>query len=340
MLNRIRTLLTHKIYDLPIVVLMPHSSCNCRCVMCDIWKANHNKKEITAEQLEKHLEAFRGARVREVVLSGGEALLHSNLWTLCEQLRKLKIKITLLSTGLLLERYRDKILAYIDNVIVSVDGSPEVHDAIRNIPNGYAKISSGIRALRELDPSFRITARCVLQKRNYRDFINIVMSAKSIGLDQISFLAADVSSTAFNHTDENTSIKVRDIIMDESEIREFESIIERSFTEHPDFYDSRFIAERPGKMKSIVQYYKALIGLGDYPHVLCNAPWVSTVIESDGSVLPCFFHKPLGNIHDDNLMNILNSPRAISWRKNLNMERDATCRKCVCTLKLGVTQLS
>ena len=23
---------------LPILVLEPHSRCNCRCVMCDIWK--------------------------------------------------------------------------------------------------------------------------------------------------------------------------------------------------------------------------------------------------------------------------------------------------------------
>ena len=36
------TLTTHRIHTLPVVALMPHSRCNCRCVMCDIWKANRN----------------------------------------------------------------------------------------------------------------------------------------------------------------------------------------------------------------------------------------------------------------------------------------------------------
>ena len=38
--KRYVTLKTHKIQALPIVILMPHSSCNCRCIMCDIWQGN------------------------------------------------------------------------------------------------------------------------------------------------------------------------------------------------------------------------------------------------------------------------------------------------------------
>src|ERR1700712_1582683 len=98
MIRRLLTLGTNKIYNLPVVVLMPHSRCNCRCVMCDIWKANHNKKEISAEELQKHLHQFRKLKVREVVFSGGEPLMHPNLWKLCELLRENGIKITLLST--------------------------------------------------------------------------------------------------------------------------------------------------------------------------------------------------------------------------------------------------
>ena len=179
-----------------------------------------------------------------------------------------------------------------------------------------------------------------MQKRNYTDFINIITSAKNIGLDQISFLGADISSTAFNHQQGDNRAGVSEILLNAEETAELESIVERSFVEHAELYRRGFIAERPEKIRSIVQYYKALNGMGEFPRVLCNAPWVSTVIESDGSVLPCFFHKSLGNIHEDNLMNILNSPKAITWRKHLNMKSNETCRKCVCTLKLGVTQFS
>ena len=37
-MNRI----TNHVGRLPIMVLMPHSRCNCRCLMCDIWRANKN----------------------------------------------------------------------------------------------------------------------------------------------------------------------------------------------------------------------------------------------------------------------------------------------------------
>src|SRR3954470_8482606 len=91
--RRTLTRRTHRIHDLPIVILMPHSRCNCRCVMCDIWKANAEKKELTTEEIERYLPDFERLRVREALLSGGEALMHSNLFTLCQLLRKRKIKV-------------------------------------------------------------------------------------------------------------------------------------------------------------------------------------------------------------------------------------------------------
>src|SRR6201991_147386 len=104
MVKRLLTRLTDTIYDLPVLVMMPHSRCNCRCVMCDIWKANNDKKELSTEEIARHLTAFEKLNVREVVLSGGEALMHNNLWTLCGLLHEKNIKITLLSTGLLLRK--------------------------------------------------------------------------------------------------------------------------------------------------------------------------------------------------------------------------------------------
>jgi MoaA/NifB/PqqE/SkfB family radical SAM enzyme len=340
MFKRLLTFATHRIYNLPVLVMMPHSRCNCRCVMCDIWKANHEKKEIAADELQRHVKYFRRLNVREVVFSGGEALMHSNLWKLCSILRELEIKITLLSTGLALEKNARDIITHCDEVIVSLDGSASVHDKIRNIPQGYEKLSAGVRELKRLKPDFRITGRCVLQRYNYHDFINIVRSAKEILLDQISFLAADVSTTAFNHVEPWTEDRVSAVALNINEVGEFEKLLEDSFESLRDEYEGRFIAESPVKMKKIAQYYKAINGLNEYPVTVCNAPWVSAVIESDGRVMPCFFHKPYGNIYGNDFLEIINSPDAISFRKNLNMRNDPVCKKCVCSLKLGVTQMN
>src|SRR5947209_10118793 len=174
------TLSTHRIHTLPVIVLMPHSRCNCRCVMCDIWKANLNKREISLAELEPHVAAFRKLDVQWVVLSGGEALMHSNLWSLCELLKQLPCKITLLSTGLLLARHAQNVMRWCDEVIVSLDGSEEIHNEIRALPKAYERLVEGVAGLKALDSGSRVSARCVIQRRNYFDLPNIIETAHSI----------------------------------------------------------------------------------------------------------------------------------------------------------------
>jgi MoaA/NifB/PqqE/SkfB family radical SAM enzyme len=338
MLQRIATKLTHRIYEMPVLVLMPHSRCNCRCVMCDIWKANADKKEISIEDLAAHLQTFKKLRVKRVALSGGEALMHSNLWKFCEQLNSIGARISLLSTGLTLKNHASEIVTYCDDVIVSLDGGKEVHNRIRNIPNAFEKLAKGIATIKKINPSFRITGRTVLQKANFRDFENIVESAKALGLNQISFLAADVSSSAFNRPQEWAGERKEEVALSPTETDELESILKNSFQRLRKEFEEKFIAEGPDKMLGLVQHYRAYYGKESFPKRNCNAPWVSAVIEPNGDVLPCFFHKSYGNIHDEPFEKIINSSKAVSFRKTLNMEADPICKKCVCSLKVGLAQ--
>jgi MoaA/NifB/PqqE/SkfB family radical SAM enzyme len=333
------TLSTHHIHTLPMVVLMPHSRCNCRCVMCDIWKANQNMREISREELEQHVAAFRKFNVQWVVLSGGEALMHSNLWSLCQLLRELRCKITLLSTGLLLARNADNVVRWCDEVIVSLDGSREIHNEIRALPRAYERLVDGVAALKALDSGFRVTARCVIQRRNHFDLPNIIDAAHAMALDQVSFLAADVSSTAFNRPMPWGDERVSDVALSPNEVSEFERLLENTIVAYAADFASGFIAEDPEKLRRIYRYFAALNGMvGDFPETICNAPWVSTVVEADGAVRPCFFHRPLGNIHEQRLDAILNSAESVAFRRDLDVKRDPICRKCVCTLHLGPTK--
>jgi Fe-coproporphyrin III synthase len=320
--------------------MMPHSRCNCRCVMCDIWKANNDKNEVSVETLQSHIQTFKKLGVREIVFSGGEALMHSNLWAFASLLKTARIRLTLLSTGLLLARNAEQIVKHFDGVIVSIDGSEEVHDRIRQIPNGFKKIAEGVKALKILDAKFPVAARCVLQRYNYADFINIVYAAKTMGLDQISFLAADVSSSAFNRVDPWSQNRISEIALTQEEALGFQSIAEESFKTLRSEYETKFIAERPEKIMRIASYYQAINGSAAFPKTVCDAPWVSAVIESDGNVLPCFFHKPYGNIYEQQLATIINSKTAIAFRKSLNVNENPICKKCVCTLKLGLTEMT
>ncbi len=336
MIRSILTRWTDRIYTLPVLVLMPHSRCNCRCVMCDIWKANREKNELSVEWLGKHADTFARVGVREVVLSGGEALMHSNLWNFCLALRERNMRVVILSTGLLLEKYASDVVKYLNEVIVSLDGSGPVHDRIRNIPEGFEKLSRGVRSIKAIDPSFRMKARCVIQRENYFDFVDTVRTAKSIGLDAISFLAADVSTAAFNRATGWDGERVSEIALSANEAVALENLLQESFFLLAEEYDSGFIVENRDKIMRIAAYYHALNGNGPFPRPVCNAPWVSAVIESDGRVMPCFFQKPYGNIYDNDFLSIINSPKAIAFRRSLDVEKDAVCRKCVCSLKRGL----
>ncbi|HEY9534057.1 MAG TPA: radical SAM protein, partial [Mucilaginibacter sp.] len=112
--KRYRTLQTHHISALPVVILMPHSACNCRCVMCDIWKDNKNLKQLTPQDISGLLTSLKDFGTRQVVMSGGEALLNANFFELCKLLKLRGIKISLLSTGLSLKNNVDDLLRWVD----------------------------------------------------------------------------------------------------------------------------------------------------------------------------------------------------------------------------------
>lgn len=339
--KRYRTLQTHKISALPIVILMPHSACNCRCIMCDIWKDNKNLKQLLATDITDLMAPLKKFGTKEVVMSGGEALLNTNFFALCEILKKEKIKITLLTTGLAIKKNANEIVKWIDELIVSIDGDEVLHDAIRNIPGAFNKMKDGVEYLHQLCPGFRVTARTVIHRLNFRNWKAIVSAAKAMGIQQISFLPADVSSHAFNRQTAWSEPRQHEILPSENELFELMEMVGSLVIENAHDFKANFIAENPEKIKDIYRYYAAFYGLNDFPFKKCNAPWVSTVIEADGNVKPCFFHETIGNIHDLPLTQILNSKTAIEFRKSLMMDQNATCIKCVCSLNLSpLTKIS
>lgn len=332
--HRYKTLRTHRVTALPIVILMPHSACNCRCVMCDIWKDNKNLQQLTEEDVAGLLLSLVELGTKQVVMSGGEALLNQNFFRLCEILNKVGIKVSLLTTGLTIKHHGDQLLKWVNDIIVSLDGDQQLHDAIRNIPGAFQKLKDGVQYIHKLNPNYRITARTVIHRLNFWNWLSVIHEAKAMGLDQISFLPADVSSHAFNRQMAWEEPRQHEILLSEKELPELQSVISKMLKENSTDFDTRFIAESPEKIQQIYAYYAAFYGLNAFPYKHCNAPWVSAVIEADGAVRPCFFHDPIGNIRQNSLTHILNSENAVNFRKTLDMDKNEICVKCVCSLNL------
>lgn len=323
--------------SLPILALSVHSACNCRCVMCDIWKANADKREISSEDLERHVDAMRALHVQRVMLTGGEPLLHRNLWALCARLRALRIKITLVTTGLLIERHAADIAAAADTVVISLDGDRARHDPIRRVKGGFDKIARGLMALRGEQPTPRLIARTVVQRSNYPSLPETIAAAQSMGFDEISFLGADVSSTAFNRATPWDADRAAEVGIAAGELPDLKAAIDRAVAAHPESFKNGFVVGGRAALDRIHGYYAALAGERAFPAVDCNAPWISAVLEPGGALSPCFFHPAYGAVEGD-LAATLNGPSAVAFRQALDVGRDATCRRCVCSLNLPLTR--
>jgi Fe-coproporphyrin III synthase len=336
--HRYKTLQTNTVSALPIIMLMPHSACNCRCVMCDIWKNNKNLTQLTEADVQKLLSTLKKFGTRQVVMSGGEASLHPHFFRFCEILRKSKIKISLLSTGLTMRKNADQLLRWVNDIIISLDGDEQLHDRIRNIPGGFRKIKSAVEYIKSINPDYKITARTVIHKLNYRSWASIIDSAKEMGINQISFLPADVSSHAFNREVLWNSARQQEILLGKDELAQLKQIIDSIIQNYHAEIQNRFIAEPAEKLRNIHAYYAAFYNLNSFPCKKCNAPWVSAVIEADGTVRPCFFHESLGNIHENSLENILNGKKGLAFREALDVDTNSICKKCVCSLNLPFTK--
>ncbi len=323
----------HVIRELPVLVILPHNRCNCRCLMCDIWKIRQTR-EITAQDMEPHIASLRQLRVGWVVFSGGEPLMHSDLWTMTRMLRREGIRITLLTAGLTLQPFAAKVAEEFDDVIISLDGPPQIHDRIRGMAGAFERLKKGIQALRQIRPSIPINARCTVQKANHRHLRAVVATALELNLSSVSFLAADLRSEAFNRATPWPMDKMSAVALDGLESEALIKELDWLILEYPQLIRQGFIHESVEKLRRIGLHFRSELGETSPLAPRCNAPWVSAVIESDGAVRPCFFHRPIGSLQRGTLAEILNGEQAVLFRSRLDVSKNPICQRCVCSLFL------
>jgi Fe-coproporphyrin III synthase len=299
--------------------------------MCDIWKTKATRTFGMCD-LEPQLDSIRRLGIRWVVFSGGEPLMNPELPELCVTLRREGIRLTLLTTGLLLKKNAGAVAESFDDVIVSLDGPGKIHDMVRRVDGAFALLETGVQALREVRRDMPITARTTVQQANHRSLLETARTAHKLSLNGISFLAVDVTSTAFNRGLAWPTSRQAEIGLSLPELTALEKEIAKLIRAGQEEFDAGFIAESPGKLWRILRHFRSQLGLELPESPLCNAPWVSAVIEAGGAVRPCFFHAPIGTLQATTLEAVINGAKARQFRQNLDIPNDPICRNCVCSL--------
>jgi Fe-coproporphyrin III synthase len=321
---------------LPMLLFAPTARCNSRCLSCDWWRAD-GKTDLTLDEIQALAAELPRLGTRTVVFTGGEPLVRPDVLEVADLFRKQGLRLQLLTSGLALERFAVPIAARFDAVTISLDGhTRQLYRQIRGV-DGLDVVVSGVRKLREIAPQVTIRARSTLHRLNFRFVPDLIAKSRELGLDQISFLAADVSSDAFNRPAglPQAGADANGLLLDSGEVTEFESVIEATIRSSVRELAVGKVSPAATGLRKLVQYYRAQLGEGPFPSVDCNAPWVSAFLEANGAVRPCFFHPPVGNIRDLSLTQIVRRSMPV-FRRGLSVADNRVCQRCVCTLKTGL----
>lgn len=141
--------------------------CNLRCLHCGSTSGRARSQELTEDELRQVIRDLASLGAEDVVLLGGEPLLHRCFESLAHQCTDLGMTPVLITNGLLLD---DSALdacgrAGVGRIGISIDGATdEVHDRIRGVPGALRRATDGV--LRSLDHGFTTTVITTVSKLN------------------------------------------------------------------------------------------------------------------------------------------------------------------------------
>ncbi len=329
---------TNRTFALPILLYAPTSRCNSRCVSCDWWRSD-GAADLRRDEVAALCEELPGLRTKLVVFTGGEPLVREDVFDLADLFRAQGVVLHLLTSGLALERHATAVAERFAAVTISLDGhTPELYRNVRGV-DGLEAVERGVRRLKKLRPDLPVRARSTLHKRNFRALPDLIDKATVMGLDQISFLTADSDSDSFGRGASGVALNPHTLLLDAAETDEFERVIEKALVSHADAFREGRVAERGERLRRLGRYYSAHRRRGPFPEVRCNAPWASAVVESDGTLRPCFFQPRVGNLREKSLRALLDD-EMVRFRRGLDVACNATCQRCVCSLRVGMRSKS
>jgi MoaA/NifB/PqqE/SkfB family radical SAM enzyme len=311
---------------LRLLVMAVADRCDQRCVHCQIWQGAGARSLTEAERLRVVDEAL-SAGVEEALLTGGEPLLSADLWPVAERLRAGGVRLMLATNGMLLGRYAAHVSALFHEVYVSLDGPDAVvHDAQRGVA-AFARVAEGVAALRAAAPSLPVVARCVLHAGSIGAFLETIDAARGLGCHHVSFLPLDASSGSFGARPELRQA----LVPSREQVERFEGAVAR--LEREGGFADGFVSEGPAKLLRLARHIRASRGERSFERPPCDAPWWSSVVDADGSLRPCFFHAPVGDVR----AGLAAVRQGDGYRRALAAIRadNETCDRCVCAKRRG-----
>lgn len=275
--------------------------CNARCNMCDCWKyPTRPSEEFTPEILQKLPE------MDFTNITGGEPFIRQDLSAIVRELYKKTNRIVISTNGY----FQDRILALCEEfpcigIRISIEGLQQANDAIRGIPDGFARGFSTLKKLVQMkhpDVGFGMT----VQEQNAEDLLNLYQIADEYNME---FATATLHNSFYFRKTDN-------VIHDKLKVaKAFEGLINELL-----------------KSGSPKKWFRAYFnhGLVNYLYgkkrlLPCEMGTNGFFMDPYGYIMPCngsLERMSMGNLHEQTWDEIWNSDQARKVREQVK-----NCRK-------------
>ena len=287
------------------------AKCNERCVHCYLPnKKKDDGNEMTLSLFENVIKQYSEMGGLQVSLSGGEILLHKDIWKMVEICRQHDMQIVLLSN---LYYLKDDDVLKMANANVSMvqtslySMNPEIHDQITKIKGSHEKTKRAIETL--VRNNIPTSISCPILKVNKDCYEDILNYAHSLGIKaQTDFILMARENLETDNLENRISIEDCEKII--------RLILENNLRDTDDFVK-----------KNSKKNLKALL---DKDMSLCAAGINNLCISSNGDAYPCngWQSYKSGNVRNETLQEIWNNSIMLKKLRSIKRSNFPECISC------------
>ena len=299
--------------------IMLTDNCNSRCITCNAWKTK-SENELTTEELKNVLGQLKTMGIKQLVFTGGEPLLRTDIGEVVSEARSLGFEaIIVVTNGLLLEKKAEELLdSGVTHIDVSIDAIGEANDRIRGVPGYYDRAVKGIETVQRLKKSkgsddVAVTIMTtLLMKDNVDDIPELVELARKLD----TYLLFNLLD---NHIDISQGIPLSELLVNDEEK------IDKTIN-----YLKSVNKEVPGLISQCdytLEYARNYLKGKNRYNFHCIHGYKMVYLGAHGEIYPsCWAMPPIGNIREDDLQEIIGSKKQRALAKKMyKME----CPKCI-----------
>jgi MoaA/NifB/PqqE/SkfB family radical SAM enzyme len=351
--------------------------CNLRCKMCGQWgdtgiyragadgSASDGQRE--RDRIRELIGLNRQMTLADYVrlldeiapsqpiisLFGGEPLLYPDILPLIREIKGRGLTCSIITNGWRLEEMaRELVEAGLDSIMVSIDGTPEVHDRIRGQAGSFARAAAGVTAMARVRGELgsavpMLLAILPITELNLDDVAPALEALRALPLDTVNvglrwFVSKDTGAAYEKVMSETFGVSGGSWKGFEFDGADFAVTKGRQLTQlakllkglrRRRFLDSArgrpWISFVPDVPAERVPDYFADAGK-TFGHNLCPVAWYFAQVEPDGEVCFCgdFPDYFIGNVRKTPFREIWNGERAGLFREKLAREPLPICSRC------------